>query len=190
MNLQKVIEDVHQNAIKKGFWNDYQEIMKQHKWAKAYNNEFNSEDEHFKYLSDLWENVRLNWIFAQLALIHSEVSEMEEAEAGENFAEELADICIRVFDLIGGLEIDINNIKVSMLFGPTYIYPGRSINWHISQSLEQLRKEDGFPFERSLLFIYGRCKIEAEKYGVDLEVAIRKKMEYNKTRPYKHGKQL
>jgi NTP pyrophosphatase (non-canonical NTP hydrolase) len=64
-----------------------------------------------------------------LALIHSEVSEALEADRkgdAENFVEELADVCIRVFDLCGSREID-------------------------------------------------------------LEAAIIKKMEYNKTRTHKHG---
>ena len=47
---------------------------------------------------------------AILALIHSEVSEALEAfRHGDkaNFAEEMADIIIRVLDCTGGLEIDI-----------------------------------------------------------------------------------
>jgi NTP pyrophosphatase (non-canonical NTP hydrolase) len=45
-----------------------------------------------------------------LALIHSEVSEALEADRkgnDENFAEELADVCIRVFDLCGAKGIDL-----------------------------------------------------------------------------------
>ncbi|WP_096199498.1 MazG nucleotide pyrophosphohydrolase domain-containing protein [Bacillus sp. FJAT-45350] len=64
-----------------------------------------------------------------LALIHSEVSEALEADRKgeqENFAEELADVCIRIFDLCGAR-------------------------------------------------------------GIDLELAISKKMERNKGRSYKHG---
>lgn len=47
-----------------------------------------------------------------LALIHSEVSEALEADRkgdAENFAEELADVCIRVFDLCGLKGIDLDN---------------------------------------------------------------------------------
>lgn len=47
-----------------------------------------------------------------LALIHSEVSEALEADRkgdAANFVEELADICIRVFDLCGHKGIDLDS---------------------------------------------------------------------------------
>lgn len=47
-----------------------------------------------------------------LALIHSEVSEALEADRKrdkENFEEELADVCIRVFDLCGSKGIDLDS---------------------------------------------------------------------------------
>ncbi|MDF2789241.1 MAG: hypothetical protein K0S80_2339 [Neobacillus sp.] len=48
-----------------------------------------------------------------LALIHSEVSEALEADRKgdfNNFEEELADICIRVFDLCGSKNINLEKI--------------------------------------------------------------------------------
>jgi NTP pyrophosphatase (non-canonical NTP hydrolase) len=45
-----------------------------------------------------------------LALIHSEVSEALEADRigdQDNFVEELADVCIRIFDLCGSRGIDL-----------------------------------------------------------------------------------
>jgi NTP pyrophosphatase (non-canonical NTP hydrolase) len=47
-----------------------------------------------------------------LALIHSEVSEALEADRKgetENFTEELADVCIRIFDLCGSRNIDLES---------------------------------------------------------------------------------
>jgi NTP pyrophosphatase (non-canonical NTP hydrolase) len=68
-----------------------------------------------------------------LALVHAEVSEALEAdrreEGNERIAEELADVCIRVFDL-------------------------------------------------------------SAEFGLDLETAIYTKMEFNKTRPIRHGGKL
>ena len=48
----------------------------------------------------------------QLALIHSEVSEALEADRkglSDQFAGELADVCIRVFSLCGSRGIDLEN---------------------------------------------------------------------------------
>lgn len=58
-----------------------------------------------------------------LALIHSEVSEALEADRKgdrENFEEELADVCIRIFDLCGLMGIDLEkNIIDKMNFNMT-----------------------------------------------------------------------
>ncbi|WP_445505801.1 MazG nucleotide pyrophosphohydrolase domain-containing protein [Niallia sp. 03091] len=53
-----------------------------------------------------------------LALIHSEVSEALEADRkgdSENFAEELADVCIRIFDLCGAKNIDLETAILSKM---------------------------------------------------------------------------
>ncbi|MGG0718713.1 hypothetical protein ABE096_14115 [Robertmurraya massiliosenegalensis] len=58
-----------------------------------------------------------------LALIHSEVSEALEADRkgwDGDFAEELADVCIRVFDLCGSKGIDLEyHIKKKMEYNKT-----------------------------------------------------------------------
>ncbi|MDN4525347.1 MazG nucleotide pyrophosphohydrolase domain-containing protein [Fictibacillus fluitans] len=53
-----------------------------------------------------------------LALIHSEVSEALEADRkgdAENFAEELADVCIRIFDLCGARGIDLEKAIINKM---------------------------------------------------------------------------
>ena len=50
------------------------------------------------------------------------------------------------------------------------------------------KKPCGIPveFADTLIRIFDTCG----RYGIDLEEAIKIKMEYNKTRPYKHGKKI
>ncbi|MCM3456577.1 hypothetical protein M3685_22000 [Heyndrickxia oleronia] len=61
-----------------------------------------------------------------LALVHSEVSEALEADRKgnpENFVEELADVCIRIFDLCGSRGIDLEkSILEKMAYNKTRSY--------------------------------------------------------------------
>lgn len=67
-----------------------------------------------------------------LALIHSEVSEALEADRkgdAENFAEELADVCIRIFDLCGSKEINLEKAiqeKMERNKGRSYKHGGKA----------------------------------------------------------------
>lgn len=80
LDLDQLAFDLHDNAVNKGFW------------------EPNTPDNHTVFY------------LKQLAMIHSEVSEVLEAirkEKGDDkVVEELADILIRVLDLYGGLVQD------------------------------------------------------------------------------------
>jgi len=62
----------------------------------------------------------------KLALIHSEVSEALEADRRgdrENYVEELADVCIRIFDLCGSEGIDLESaILKKMEYNKTRSY--------------------------------------------------------------------
>ena len=86
MELKKLIKDAHSNAFVHGFWDYYNNID-----------------------GDMVE-VKQAFITQFLALIICETTEAIEGlrkNDHDNFKEELADIAIRLFDLCGGLNIDL-----------------------------------------------------------------------------------
>ena len=77
------------------------------------------------------------------------------------------------------------------------------IHTEVSECLEEIRnghavdevyyresdgKPEGAPMELADIVI--RCMDFAYVYGIDLETAIKEKAEFNKTRPYLHGKKF
>lgn len=87
--IKDLVKEAHGNALKHGFWKDF---------VKAHDENRNADCN--AYISQF------------LMLIASEVSEAEQALRKKdlvNFREELADIVIRVFDLSGGLNIDLQS---------------------------------------------------------------------------------
>ena len=90
MEINKLIKDAHENAVKHGFWVDYEDAKYSGKP---------------KLLSEVFTSQFLMLI----------VTEIAEAQEGlrhgdkENFKEELADVAIRLADLCGGLEIDLEH---------------------------------------------------------------------------------
>ena len=92
MEINKLCIVAHENAVNHGFWDSWEKINK----IPDFNGEYDAiEQDHTSKL---------------LMLIVGEVSEAMEAlrkNDDDNFKEELADVVIRVFDLCGGLNIDL-----------------------------------------------------------------------------------
>lgn len=98
MKISELVTIAHENARSKGFWDDWDSIC----WEDGLDR---NEDSTLK-IDELF-NLATS---SRLMLIVSEVSEALEAlrkKDKENFKEELADVVIRVCDLAGGLNIDL-----------------------------------------------------------------------------------
>lgn len=146
----------------------------------------------------------------QLALVHTEVTEVLGATTKEHVAEEFADIIIRIFDLCGHQGIQLEKAYEAFL-GITTLdeaiqcatKEGVALNelnlvcLHLhtilTEVMETYRLELSTEEKELLLaeklmnvcqFVYASC----EALHLDVKSAILAKMEKNKNRPHKHGK--
>ena len=100
LTINGLVKQAHENAVNKGFWDTYNRVIDE-LWSKDY-----------------VEDIRTAYINQFLILTIGEISEAVEGLRkgdADNFKEELADVYIRLSDLVGGLEIDIETeIKKKM----------------------------------------------------------------------------
>lgn len=138
-------------------------------------------------------------IASKLALVHSEVTEAYHAwlasnrEITDEVLLELADVCIRCYDLLGAMDArmskypDINVNPVDDDDFPTHLL---DIHASISEALEYMRKKEYlFPdvTESAVLGVALFSISVARHHGHDLLPVITRKMAYNDLRTYRHG---
>lgn len=100
LTINGLVKQAHENAVNKGFWDTYNRVIDE-LWSKDY-----------------VEDIRTAYINQFLILTIGEISESVEGLRkgdADNFKEELADVYIRLSDIVGGLGIDIETeIKKKM----------------------------------------------------------------------------
>lgn len=167
MNLKEFIKDVHENAVEHGWWEGGTESRN---------------------------------VGEIIALIHSEISEAYEAALAGNpksekipaftaEEEELSDVIIRICDFFGAKKVDVDDIaqKASEIHRQDeadYLY----MHLYASRALECFRKnkdEEGYV---NLFVIVSIANSYAKSEDFLIEKSLYAKHEYNKCRPYKHGK--
>lgn len=105
-----------------------------------------------------------------------------ERHVKDTVEDELADACIRIFDLAGykNIDLDFESGKTTII-NPKGTLTEKIYNAvHILVGCEQLN--------RCLILTMIRIFLIAESIGIDIEKHILLKMEYNYLRTYKHGK--
>ena len=105
-----------------------------------------------------------------------------ERHVKDTVADELADACIRIFDLAGykNIDLDFESGKTTIIDQKGTFTEKIYKTVHILVGCEQLN--------RCLTLTLMRIFLLAESMGIDIENHIQLKMEYNNSRPYKHGK--
>lgn len=138
---------------------------------------------------------------ADIALLHSEVSEVYEAaisnrilESDEynsnSFGAELADILIRLLDTCYRYDAEIRPFVSGKLDYGLISDNLMQLNCDISQVYESYRKSEIINYdvlESALNKVHVTLRMVALTYDIDLDKEFELKMKYNENRSYRHG---
>lgn len=166
MNLTELARDIHQNAVDHGFWEDRSE----HAWHR------------------------------QLALILCELAEAVEEERRERplvyvsegkpegVAVELADCVIRIMDYLVGIEKEDLLGILDLSTQTPMNYAGMTVSKLLLRSAMNISQYITLGLGGHLIDIVYDIAGWLTAHGENLFAVIQQKNDYNKTRPYKHGK--
>ncbi len=200
MNLAELIKDVHENAVKHGWWEkpkSFEELL------ILVHSEISEALEELRNGHDPKEIYYEGHVKLEDGSILTMTRPKPEHVIYDNcntihvtkpcgFPTELADVNIRLYDMSGWCKwpIDEQLIKVTT----KSIKQNYSAS-QISEGISDLHN-DVVTMRRSRYpsamaeYIIARVYAIAEANGINLDAAILEKHEYNKTRPYKHGCKL
>lgn len=190
MKLNKFAQAVHENAVKHGWWDEertFGEII-----ALCHS-------ELSEALEELRTNRPMMYFVETNGFVVTDMSERKD-EKPEGIAVELADCIIRVLDYFGKEELDVDALMQEAMKDVMCDVPGRIYaatlsdcisRWHLLLSLAYSCWCKASGTHASALRM-ARCVCEILAWGkvtdgVDFEMILDIKHEYNKTRPYRHG---
>ena len=190
MKLNKFAQAVHENAVKHGWWDEertFGEII-----ALCHS-------ELSEALEELRTNRPMMYFVETNGFVVTDMSERKD-EKPEGIAVELADCIIRVLDYFGKEELDVDALMQEAMKDVMCDVPGRIYaatlsdcisRWHLLLSLAYACWCKASSTHASALRM-ARCVCEILAWGkvtdgVDFEMILDIKHEYNKTRPYRHG---
>lgn len=190
MKLNKFAQAVHENAVKHGWWDEertFGEII-----ALCHS-------ELSEALEELRTNRPMMYFVETNGFVVTDMSERKD-EKPEGIAVELADCIIRVLDYFGKEELDVDALMQEAMKDVMCDVPGRIYaatlsdcisRWHLLLSLAYACWCKASGTHASALRM-ARCVCEILAWGkvtdgVDFEMILDIKHEYNKTRPYRHG---
>lgn len=190
MKLNKFAQAVHENAVKHGWWDEertFGEII-----ALCHS-------ELSEALEELRTNRPMMYFVETNGFVVTDMSERKD-EKPEGVAIELADCIIRVLDYFGKEELDVDALMQEAMKAVMCDVPGRIYaatlgdcisRWHLLLSLAYACWCKASGTHASALRM-ARCVCEILAWGkvtdgVDFEMILDIKHEYNKTRPYRHG---
>jgi NTP pyrophosphatase (non-canonical NTP hydrolase) len=143
------------------------------------------------------DDYRVYKVGNSLALIVSEIGEYLEAETPENEREEIADIAIRVMDTLSGLGIECRPVWLDLRREcRSHGFTLNAMMKSLGRAMETYRKQKDYgrlakaEFGEHLRDCLVACAEIAHIQEWDLLAEIRKKLDKNRTRGFRHGGKL
>lgn len=201
MKMNKFAEEVHQNAVEHGWWDEprtFGEIV-----ALCHSELSEAMEEFRAKLPMFWQHCQESKAPCDREYCGDWSDGVCEINAlgdkPEGIAVELADCIIRILDLIGRWELSADNLmgeakNIILCDVPARIYDatlGDCIaRWHLLLSLAYscwCRRSGTWDAALRMAMCINEILEWAEENGVDMEMVLEVKHEYNKGRPYRHG---
>lgn len=182
MEIKKLIKEAHENAVAHGWWDIEQPFE---------NQIVNMHCE----LSEAWEDYRnnrgLNEFYFECkapgACPNSiTLSDCNKCQYNKpcGIPVELGDVCIRIFDTLGKMEVDADELEYVLHDKPKSFgefiarsHGGLSFAWVLNDK----------DVANNLFGVIKYIETYCQDNSIDLEKAIKLKMAYNRNRPYRHG---
>lgn len=180
--FNELAKEIHQNAVEHGWWD------KEPTFGSLISL---MHSELSEALEELRSNRPMMYFVETNGFVVSDMSERKD-EKPEGIAVELADCIIRILDWAGREEVDVDYYIKTMeenRYHESVIdddFGGFIAVCHSLLSGAYTEKDEvGKSMHLCLEIVY--IMDWATKEGVDMYAIIREKMDYNKTRPYRHG---
>lgn len=190
MDMNNLIKDIHENAVAHGWWEEERPFYELIALVHSELSEALEEYRNGKGINEIYRKCKHcgREQVAEYTKCHS--CDSEDVMKLEGVPIELADVIIRIFDIMGerGYKYD------EILTGDPIYYAS---DFELAELLTECHKSlssvyvwegaDEEETTRWLLDVVGMIEGFSVKNGIDICEAVKIKHEYNKTRPYKHG---
>lgn len=191
MNLNRIAKEAHQTAVEHGFWEPeptFGELV-----ALMHSELSEALEEYRAGRPMAYKPCGIDRVVCQkeaCGFISEDGTCEYMKDKPEGIAVELADCVIRILDFLGSASVDIDGIierkKNASLEVPDN-FGDLIARLHLDLSLAYETEYRKTVSVMKLIFCIMRIQKWEEKNRVDLLPIIREKMDYNKTRPYRHG---
>ncbi len=203
MNLNQFAKEVNQNAVEHGFWEGERNITEtivliHSEWSEALEEYRDARPMHYYNLDAICVSGSCS-NQPDMGPVICEADHCEYGRKPEGIAVELIDGCIRILDLAGEMNYPLGsvNVKRAVLNAPVAVdkmnetqliamcHMSTSTALHcFIQNTHDSRLRAMSELVGCVFYVFRWLKVK----GIDYEAIIKEKHEYNKTRPYKHGK--